>query len=354
MRNYIIYLTVSLCLFLTKAVAQNSFEDRAKTIAEKIEEITKQEKKALKEEVEAINVELDNKTITFQESENKKVEAAQKRATNIETRVAIEEEGLRELIKDKIDGKIDSTQSKFRISFITIGRDGKRAPRRFVDRGLKRTTSQLVFALGVNNLVTDGSIEDSDYRYLGSHFYELGITYNTRLLKDNNLLHAKYGLSIMYNNLRPTDHRFFATNGNQTDLVSNAPNQVANNGNIKDSRFRNVYLVVPVHLEFDFTKKKVTDDKTYFRSQESFKIGIGGYAGVNLKSKQVLKYDDNGSTIRQRTKADFNTSDFIYGLSAYVGYGSTSLYVKYDLNPLFKNNTVDQNNVSLGLRFDLN
>ena len=29
------------------------------------------------------------------------------------------------------------------------------------------------------------------------------------------------------------------------------------------------------------------------------------------------------------------------------------LYVKYDLNPIFKNAAVDQRNVSLGLRFDL-
>ncbi|MFT6749305.1 MAG: hypothetical protein ACJAQ1_001243, partial [Flavobacterium sp.] len=32
----------------------------------------------------------------------------------------------------------------------------------------------------------------------------------------------------------------------------------------------------------------------------------------------------------------------------------TSLYVKYDLNPLFKDNVAKQNNISLGLRFDFN
>ena len=58
--------------------------------------------------------------------------------------------------------------------------------------------------------------------------------------------------------------------------------------------------------------------------------------------------------MRERTKADFNVNDFTYGLSAYVGHKSTSLYVKYDLNPMFKNNNIDQNNVSLGLRFDFN
>ena len=60
---------------------------------------------------------------------------------------------------------------------------------------------------------------------------------------------------------------------------------------------------------------------------------------------------DKAKTI---TKGDFNSTDFIYGLSAYIGYESTSLYLKYDLNPLFKNNAVKQNNVSLALRFDFN
>jgi hypothetical protein len=34
----------------------------------------------------------------------------------------------------------------------------------------------------------------------------------------------------------------------------------------------------------------------------------------------------------------------------YVGYKATSLYLKYDLNPLFKDNAVKQNNTRL--RFD--
>ncbi len=54
------------------------------------------------------------------------------------------------------------------------------------------------------------------------------------------------------------------------------------------------------------------------------------------------------------TKGDFNTNNFIYGLSAYVGFSEISLYVKYDLNPLFTNNPIKQNNISLGVRFDFN
>jgi hypothetical protein len=151
----------------------------------------------------------------------------------------------------------------------------------------------------------------------------------------------------MYNNLRATDNRFFVDNGAQTDLVTNPVN-------MKESRFRNVNLVVPVHLEFDFTKIKEVDGKPVFKTHKSVRFGIGGYAGVNVKSKQILEYDINGYKTKEITKGRFNTNDFIYGVSTYIGYQQTSLYLKYDLSPLFTNNTIKQNNISLGIRFDLN
>jgi hypothetical protein len=42
------------------------------------------------------------------------------------------------------------------------------------ERQSKRTTSQLVLATGLNNVATNGDINKSDFRYLGSHFYEWG------------------------------------------------------------------------------------------------------------------------------------------------------------------------------------
>jgi hypothetical protein len=76
--------------------------------------------------------------------------------------------------------------------------------------------------------------------------------------------------------------------------------------------------------------------------------------GYNTNSKQFLSYEIDGYRINERQKGNWNVNDWIYGVSAYVGYKQTSLYLKYDINPIFKNNTVDQNNISLGIRFDWN
>ena len=136
-------------------------------------------------------------------------------------------------------------------------------------------------------------------------------------------------------------------NGEQTDLVVSPIN-------LEDSRFRNVYLVVPLHLEFDFTRSRGEDGNKIFRSHHGLRFGIGGYGGINLKSKQILTFEANGNDHRNRERGDFNVNDFIYGVSSYIGFGETSLYVKYDPNPLFADNAIDQHNVSAGIRFDLN
>ena len=344
MRNFTIYLALFLCLLANKTMAQETFEAKAKAIAEKIENITKEEKAALKAEIEAVNKELEAGTITKEQADAKKLLLAETRSKNIETRVGQAQEELKELVNQKVEGKIKDKYSYvygFRIKVDTKND----SIRKF--KGERRTTSQFVFAAGVNNLVTDGSVANSDFRYWGSHFYEWGFTSNTRLFKNDNLLHLKYGMSVMYNNLRPTDNRVFVANGDQTDLETFG-------NNLKDSRLRNVFVTVPLHLEFDFTKAKEKDGKKIFRTHQSVRFGVGGYAGLRVKSKQKLCYELDGNDISVKEKGDFNVNDFIYGVSTYIGYGETSLYLKYDLNPMFKDNAIKQNNISLGVRFDFN
>jgi hypothetical protein len=347
MRNFKIYLVVFVCLIANKMLSQESFEGRAKEIASKIDAVVKEEKKELKVEVEAVNEQLAEGKLTNEEADEKKKVLAESRANAIETKVAKLEEELHVLVQEKVDGKIKNIDTSKTIT-IHFSKDYFSNKNKKCFNGEKRTTSQFVFAFGVNNLITNEQIAHSDFKYWKSHFYEWGFTYNTRILKEDNLLHFKYGMSLMYNNLRPTDNRYFEKNGGQTDLVTS---QV----HLDESRFRNVYITVPLHLEFDFTKKEIRDEANYFKTHESVRVGLGGYAGFRIKSKQILCYDDaNGNDVEQKTKGGYHVNDFNYGLSTYVGYKATSLYLKYDLQPLFESNPIEQNNISLGLRFDFN
>ncbi|RZJ28266.1 MAG: hypothetical protein EOO48_10200, partial [Flavobacterium sp.] len=189
MRNLTIYLTGALCLFLSRTMAQENnekaesmtFEHKAMLIGNKIEAITKEEKAALKLEVESVNKQLETGAITKEQADEKKQKLAEARAKSIENRVAEAQLELNQLVKDKVDGKIkeqDSTKVygwKF---------DTTRHNREL--NGETPTTSQFVLAGGVNNLVTKGSVANSDFGYLRSVFYEWGVTYNTRIFRENN------------------------------------------------------------------------------------------------------------------------------------------------------------------------
>ncbi len=345
MKNFIIYLIVTLCVFCSKIQAQetnNNFENRAKIIAENIENITKSEKAKLKLAIETVNDELEKKVINKQQADDKKLDLATKTASEIEKLVTIEQDELNRLVQEKVDGKIVEVSKSKKHTYVINWKE-----RDTIIKSERRTTNQIIFAIGLNNAMTNNALSGSNFRYFGSHFYEWGITYNTRIIKTDNLLHAKYGFSVMYNNLRPTDNRSFVVSGDQTTLQTNSIST-------DDSRFKNVYLVFPLHLEFDFTPVSDYRGKPFFRTHQKLRFGIGGYAGINLKSKQYLEINNNNYETLSETKGDFNTNNFIYGLSTYIGYKETSLYVKYDLNPLFKDNIVKQNNISLGVRWDFN
>lgn len=343
MNRIIFYITIVVVVFCVQNLAAQTYDyqEEIKSLTEYKNQIEASEKEGLQKDITKIEERLNKNEITKEEAQKLKEEAAQKRALNIEDKTSIADSQIALLERNKnTESVYDRTTYVNRIKFGNIFEFNSGArkkdtvgTKRYLNR---RTNSYLVFAIGANNLVTDGAVAHSDFKYAGSRFYEWGLAFNTKLSNKSNLLHLQYGLSVMYNDLKATDNRMFVDNGKETSLETNPIH-------MKDSRFRNVNLVVPVHLEFDFSKVR----------HQGFRVGLGGFAGVNLKSKQVLKYDIEDYKTRQVTKGNFNVNDFVYGLSTYIGYGDMSFYLKYDLNPLFKDNAVDQNNISLGLRFDL-
>lgn len=338
------------------AFSQESFEEQARKIGENIQEITKEEKALLKEKIEALDDDYNQGKIGKPAMDSIKQVLATKSALEIERRIGEQETKLLDLVKLTSDAEIrkeidsDSKKGRYVVTFkINKDNDDCKTPNNCPERGEKRTTSQFVLAFGLNNVINEGdfsTLENSDFSTWGSRFYEWGITYKTRILKEHNLLQAKYGFSVMYNNLNPTQNRFFVQDGNQTILETA-------DVDLRRSRLRNVYLVLPLHLEFDFTKSKTNSEgKKIFYTQRAPRIGIGGYGGLRLKSKQKTAYSLDDVNYYNKVLGDFNATNFIYGLSTYVGYRNTSLYFKYDLNNLFQNNVVAQNNISFGVRFD--
>lgn len=336
-------ITIALCILSFSPCNAQTVEitsgNKIEVLKKQRENIIKQEKDELKAEVEAINERLDNEEISMQEADKLKEEAAKKHALNIENRLAILDNKIA-LLERNEESKVESDKT---FVFSWKDEDDKEDPN-YED---KRTTSTLMVAAGFNNALLDGqSLNDSDFKIGGSRFFEIGWVWNTRVFEESNWLRLKYGVSFQFNGLKPTDNRFLVDNDGITELQEFEYD-------LNKSKFRMDNLVIPVHFEFGPSKKIDHDGDYTFSTYKKFKVGLGGYTGFSLGERQKLKYKEDGDRTKEKLKSDYNTNDFIYGLSAYVGWGNTSLYAKYDLNPIFEDPNPELNNVSLGIRFDL-
>lgn len=306
------------------------------------ERIISEEKEALKKEVEKINQRLDNKEIDWEEAERLKGEAAKKHALNIENRVAIIENQIALLERDKSGKSWHWSWGEDEYEDEDEDNDWWGGKSRY-----SRTSTNLVVSAGFNNALESGqSPNDSDFEIGGSRFFEIGLTWKTRVFDNSNWLRLNYGFSFQFNGLKPTDNRYFVDNDGLTTLEEYPVD-------LDKSKFRMDNLVFPVHFEFGPSRKIETDRSVWFSTRNQFKVGLGGYAGFNIGERQKLKYEENGDNVKKKLKGDYNTNDFIYGLSGYLGWGSTSLYAKLDLNPIFEDPNRELHNISVGLRFDL-
>ena len=309
------------------------------------ETIKKQERDFLKNEVEAINLKLEKGEITNVEAESSKIELAKKRALNIENRIAIVDNQIALFERNDYEFNNEAKQNLFgiNISNKTFNVKTKKTPIKYDIK----TSNDFLFAIGFNNAIIDGaSFDDSPYKKGGSGFVELGWNWKTRLLKNSNFIRLKYGFSFQWNKLNLKANKYFLQNGNTASLEEFPTN-------LKKSKFRVTNLVIPVHFEFGPSKKLEREDRIRYINNNKFKIGLGGYAGINIGTQQKLKYSENESNVKQKIKQNYNSSDFVYGLSGYIGAGDTALYVKYDLSPIFNDQAIKQNNISVGLRFDV-
>ncbi|OBX25186.1 hypothetical protein LX77_02451 [Gelidibacter algens] len=342
----------SLCLIMGKAQGQDTIQKtktqlKIESFKQYKETIEKEEKTALKTEVEEINQRLEKGEITAEKAETLKQEKAKKRALNIENRLAIIDHQIALLERNDEAYGIKNSHEKELV--ISIGK--KKGLRIKNDNGPPKydikTGNQLLFAIGFNNTIIDGeSLDDSPYELGGSGFVEIGWIWNTRLLKNSNFVRVNYGLSMQWNKLSIKNNNYFVENGDETTLE-------AFPFDLKKSKFRTTSFVVPLHFEFGPSDLKDYGDRIRYFTDNHFKIGIGGFAGVNLSAMQKLKYKEDGDRQKEKIKSDFNTTNLVYGLSGYIGVGDFSIYAKYNLNELFKDQAVDQHNVSLGLRWAL-
>lgn len=190
-----------------------------------------------------------------------------------------------------------------------------------------RNYGNLVWGFGFNNVLVNGSLNDSPYRGWGSRYFELGYGFSSNLTEDGKL-RVNYSLLFQFNGLKPVGNMYHIKEGDNVKLVQHSEN-------LSKSKLRMDNLTLPVHLDF---------------GGKEFRGGIGGYVGMNLNTVQKLKYKNDQGSQKDKDNSSYNATRMLYGVSAYVSYYRLALLVRYEVNPLFKNEPAKMNNFSVGLR----
>jgi len=350
--TYLVLLLI--CFMANTIVAQDNYKDKIETLKEQKGKIRLEEKEALKDEVEAINMRSDKGEITTDEANKLKDEAAQKRALNIENKLAIidNEIALLERNKGEVLDVEEDDNSWDDDDGVTIRIDGDEWEITDNKYGWskygRRTYSDLIVAFGLNNAIIEGqSLNDTPYKVGGSRFFEMGWVWRTRVFKKSNAVRFHYGFSFQFNGLKSKDNLYYVVNDQGETVQEEFPS------NLNKSKLKLDNLVFPIHFEFGPSRTRISGNHVKYSLRHQFRIGLGGYGGFNMGTRQKLKYNENGSNQKLKIKGGLNSNPFIYGLSAYMGVDCFLLYVKYDLNPIFKSPSVEQRNISMGLRFDI-
>src|SRR5690606_38176750 len=355
MKNKSFYSTfIILLLLIVPLWGQEDYQKMIEDLKARKEQIVEQEKQALKKEVQQINDRLGRGEIDRGGADALKAQAAKVRALNIENRIAIVDHRI--ALLERNQGQVlalsqrDRPQDQGNLE-IADDRDLAFGPKSQKGKDKikydRRTYWDFVTAIGLNNALVEGrSLGDTPYRVGGSRFFEMGWQGRTRVFENSNWLRVNYGISFQFNGLKPKGNRYFVENGDQTLLEEFGLD-------LEKSKLRMDNLVVPVHFEFGPSKFKKGEHSIRYSIRNQWRFGLGGYGGLNLGTRQKLKYRLQGEKVKEKLKRDKNSSDLVYGLSGYVGFDGVLLYLKYDLNPIFKDAQVEQRNISLGLRFDI-
>ncbi len=234
----------------------------------------------------------------------------------------------------------DGDNSKVNVTLPTKAeRDSTKAKHK--EDNYKSTRFNFDVDLGLNAIINnDDATAIPDLRTVASRY----ISFNSHLISQvggrRSPFHIVSGLEFAFNNYM-FEGNWVAEDENNTTTFSRMDNLSINKSKITTSSVN-----VPLMAMLKFKNN---------RGNDGFHIGAGGFAGYRLGAHSKLKYSQDGNTRKEKDRSNFNLSDFQYGATGVVGYRNLTLFAKYNLNSLFKEDRGPEANVaSFGFRLFFN
>lgn len=323
--------------------AQNQTSQDSVSVNARIAELEKKKdnnidsvKRILKNTIEKINTQLDEKEITLEKANELKEAAAEKAALDLKYYTQKTDLEI-DYVKKYKKFSDEEVNGLFIVNNTTLGVETeKRKYKKEI-----RTSSGLTLGFGYSFMNGD-NLGIKDFSFPRNGYNSIGYQFKTRL-DDKNHFRFMYGFEFQTQQTELNGNRVF-TQGDNT--------QITDIGfDVKYAVFRQNQLVFPLYLEIGASDRKDYDDgRVRFQENGKWKFGIGGFVGFNIDSRTRLKYELDGRTIKDITVNNFDNNVLLYGLDAYVGYNNVVVFGRMNLNSVFKNNSIDTQYISFGFR----
>ena len=203
-----------------------------------------------------------------------------------------------------------------------------------------RSFSKFAIDIGMNNYLENGDFPDANaepyaVRPWGSWYVGLGWT-RANYVSSSFLL--EWGGNFTWYNFKLEDDDILITKGPEMVEFNPLPSEIDGQKSKLTASYFNVYFVPMFDLSGNKRKVKSLESgsiRIENYKKRGVKVGIGVYGGYRLGSHSKIKFEENGSTDKDKEHNSFFLQNWRYGVRARVGIRSLDLFFNYDLNDLF-------------------
>lgn len=317
-----------LCLVATSMNAQKRFKlnlqpkedtEVSPVVKEKVDEYAKKIDTIIQEEKKLMEAELlilQSKNLDKTEFDKQKAEVANRYSEKIDERI--------EALGFDLDTVIQK-QVKYSLlnSDVTSNEELKaKLLKKF--RATKDFTGY--FTYGIMTLTNDKADNDLDKNLGYANNLEFGLKFNYQFNRTSpwGLIS---GIGFSWRTVRLDNNMLFAKDSNADVYVANYQ------GNTDKSKLRTGYVIVPLGLQYNFSKlKNAGMDIQYRPYSDGFRIAANMYGGVKMSSNNIVSGDREDF----RDRGNYKVNPFVYGAQFTVSYDNISLFVKKDFSNFFK------------------
>jgi len=348
-------------LMCSFAFAQNDVDQNLQDYKAKIDSIVTAEKIKMNNEMDIADADFEKGKITNDQKIALKSAIAKKYEEIINEKVDTESTNFQNITKEAAKNSVfrkESDTAVFSVkwnnnSLLTIKRKKDSNPAKHLNK------NDIAVSYGFLNLTEkEGSFnpfENSSKMRIGnSHSFEVQARKERQLGGFESPFFIRYGLAYRNDTYMPKMP--LVTEQNTENIFLSEFTK----GTVKRSKLRNVYLTFPVEFQWvlnpsyaDYEGKRYLDNQ-----KKQFKIGLGAYAGIRLRSIAKVKYyNEDGKFRKDSFTLDNGVNSFLFGAKLSLSYGGFNLFIKKDLTPIFNNDALlpNKNGIQIGIDIlDLN